>query len=269
MFDKQKINREQKKLREIGKRLFYKAEDFNCKPLISKLIKDAIFELNSLIPKYVSAENLSLLELQNNLKFCLERITTVEHFHQELGSRSDEEGSWYVIVAPWLKQIGDQLNKTHFNYSTESLEIILPNQQKTESMLIKNISKDISDISKFSEFLGINKNWMSATCALQIQEVAVTIVAKQKGIKLDRRNVTEIAKNSQSSEPAFSKKYEAFCIEVKNRYNIEMPLLITDLRDMRKSVLHQGYTPKEEEIVPIIYFTLGLLKRLKSVSEAT
>jgi len=103
----------------------------------------------------------------------------------------------------------------------------------------------------------------------QIQEVAVTIVAKQKGIKLDRRNVTEIAKNSQSSEPAFSKKYEAFCIEVKNRYNIEMSLLITDLRDMRKSVLHQGYTPKEEEIVPIIYFTLGLLKRLKSVSEAT
>jgi hypothetical protein len=53
-----------------------------------------------------------------------------------------------------------------------------------------------------------------------------------------------------------------------NRYRIDMPRMTTALRDMRRLVLHQGYNPKEEEITPIVIFTLGLLKKLKSVDEA-
>ncbi len=36
------------------------------------------------------------------------------------------------------------------------------------------------DIAKLSSFLGIDKNWMTSTNALQLQEVAVVLVARKK-----------------------------------------------------------------------------------------
>jgi hypothetical protein len=101
-------------------------------------------------------------------------------------------------------RIGDDLSKTYFDCSGENLEIVFPDQQKKKLIYpTGNAYKDFSDLSKFIEFLKIDANWMSATCALQLQEVAVTIVAKKKGIQLDKKNVTEIAKNSQSSGTCF------------------------------------------------------------------
>jgi hypothetical protein len=268
ILEKSRINRKQNKLREIGKTLFCKAEDFNCKPLIKKLIKQALFELNSLTPKYVKAENTNLMKEQNNLKCCLERIAYVEHFFQNMPYKKAEQNSWYSAVVPWLLQTGDELSKLYLNYSGLFLEIVLPDEITKSKYPIGNSYKDLSDLTKFAQFLDIDINWMSATCALQIQEVAVTIVAKRKGIPLDKRNVTQITKNTESNEPTFAKKYEAFRTEIMNCYHIDMPIMITDFRDMRRSVLHQGYSPKEEEITSIIRFTIGLLKRLKTVEEA-
>ena len=124
-----------------------------------------------------------------------------------------------------------------------------------------------TDLTKYTPFLGINDNWMVCTCALQLQEVAVTIVAKKVGIKLDKKNVTKIVKDSLPSDTAFKKKYEAFSTEVKSKYDIELPRLITSLRDIRRDVLHRGYNPDDAEKESIVIFTKDLLEKLKTVCD--
>jgi hypothetical protein len=37
---------------------------------------------------------------------------------------------------------------------------------------------------------------------------------------------------------------------------------------MRVAVMHEGYNPKEEESAPIVSFTIGLLKKIKTIDEA-
>jgi hypothetical protein len=124
-----------------------------------------------------------------------------------------------------------------------------------------------TDLTKYTQFLGINDNWMVCTCALQLQEVAVTIVAKKVGIELTKKNVTQIVKDSPPSDPAFKKKYEAFSTEVRGKYGIEMPRLITSLRDIREEVLHRGYNPNDAEKESIVIFTNSLLEKLKNVCD--
>ena len=126
LIDKANLARKQIKVRKIGKNLFDKAENLKNKKQIRKSIKTALFALNDLSPKYISVENSELLELQNSLKICLEQIATVEHFHRERDFKEGQQDSWYVIVAPWLKLIGDELSKTYFDCSGEKLEIVLP-----------------------------------------------------------------------------------------------------------------------------------------------
>jgi hypothetical protein len=109
---------------------------------------------------------------------------------------------------------------------------------------------------------------MACTCALQLQEVAVTIVAKKKGIELNKKNVNQIAKDAQPSDTAFKKKYEAFSKEVKRRYGIDMPQLIPSLRDVRTEILHKGYNPDNDEKESITLFTTSLLDKLRTVYEA-
>ena len=116
-----------------------------------------------------------------------------------------------------------------------------------------------------ASFLGLNANWSLATCALQLQEVAVTLVAKRKKIKLDKANVERLL-NRKIEEPSFNHRYEAFSRQVKDSFNVEMPILTTHLRKMRTKVLHEGYNPKPEETEPIVSFTIGLLKKLKDIS---
>lgn len=157
----------------------------------------------------------------------------------------------------------DNMEKEHSIFTCEQYLKKLASGLQAKDV---NITKD--DLSEFTEFLGIDKNWMSSTCALQLQEVAVTMVAAKKGIKLDKRSVGDTTINSEPNEPAFNKKYEAFSIEVKRLCGIDMPRMTTSLRDMRKAVLHQGYNPKEEEKAAIILFTEGLLRKLETVYKA-
>jgi len=124
------------------------------------------------------------------------------------------------------------------------------------------------DLMESATFLGLDTNWSLATCALQLQEVAVTLMAKRKNIKLDKENVGKLL-NKKIESPSFNDKYEAFSRHVKTLSNIEMPILATHLRKMRVKVLHEGYNPKPEETKSIVTFTIGLLQKLNGISKAT
>lgn len=118
-----------------------------------------------------------------------------------------------------------------------------------------------------ASFLGLDTNWSVATCALQLQEVAVTLVAKKKEIKLDKANVERVL-NKRIETLSFGYQYKAFSKLVKVTFGIEMPILTTHLRKMRTKVLHEGYNPKPEETDSIVRFTIGLLQKLNNISQA-
>ncbi len=132
----------------------------------------------------------------------------------------------------------------------------------------KDIDKTESNIAQFSLFMGINQNWMSSTYALQLQEVSITLVAKKKGIDLTKENVEKILNKKIQEKEFYSLQYEAFTKEVQRLYGIEIPLMPSFLRKMRQAVLHEGYSPKENEKELIVSVTIGLLKELKKVYEA-
>jgi|GEM_PF-3008150 len=178
---------------------------------------------------------------------------------------------------------------------TESEEVLTPRSyfvspQKTFAELWQLISrqKDVTDkfikkspkrrkesppelgvgLIESANFLGLDTNWSFATCALQLQEVAVTLVAKRKKIKLDKVNVEKVL-NKKIENLSFNMQYEAFSRQVKDSFDIEMPILTTHLRKMRTEVLHEGYNPKPEETDSIVSFTIGLLQKLNGISRTT
>lgn len=131
------------------------------------------------------------------------------------------------------------------------------------------IDKTESNIAQYSLFLGINQNWMTATYALQLQEVSITMMAKEKEISLKRENVERILnKNIKEKDFSFAYQYEAFTKEVKRLYDIEIPLLPMWLRKMRQAVLHEGRNPNEHEKNLAVSATIRLLKELKKLHEA-
>jgi len=120
-----------------------------------------------------------------------------------------------------------------------------------------------------ADFLGFDTNWSLATCALQLQEVAVTLVAKKKNIILDKPHVEKVLGKKIKDDISFNDRYEAFTKQLKDLFNVDMPILTTHLRKMRMKVLHEGYNPKPEETESIVNFTIGLLQRLKGINETT
>lgn len=122
-----------------------------------------------------------------------------------------------------------------------------------------------TDLVGFASFLGLDDNWFLAVCALQLQEVAITLFAKHRNIKLDREHVEAIL-NRKVSSFTFNERYEALSKEVKRLYNVDMPILTTQFRRIRGKILHGGYNPEPEEKEAIVRFTLGLLQKLRSIS---
>jgi len=113
-------------------------------------------------------------------------------------------------------------------------------------------------------FLGVDDNWSLATCALQLQEIAVTLVAKRKKIDLGKASIEKIL-NKKIQKLSFSDQYEAFSARVYASFAVKMPILATHLRKMRAKVLHEGYNPKPEETESIAGFTIGLLEKLRNI----
>lgn len=130
---------------------------------------------------------------------------------------------------------------------------------------LRKAVEPVIDLMKSATFLGLDTNWFLATCALQLQEVAVTLVAKRKNIKLDKANVERLLKKKIESL-SFNDRYKAFSRQVKASFDIELPILTTHLRKMRTKVLHEGYNPKPEETESIVSFTIGLLRKLNNIA---
>lgn len=123
----------------------------------------------------------------------------------------------------------------------------------------------IIDLLGVVQSLGLDNNWFIATCALQLQEVAVVLLSEKKGIPLNKSNVERILGSPIEGELTFTKKYEAFSKEVKRLFGVEMPEMLIDMRKIRHKVIHEGKNPTPEEVNSIVTFTIGLLKKLSSI----
>jgi len=172
-------------------------------------------------------------ELFETMKWeAKERVTSVRYFKQNLSEAKDE---FFEDVILKVREI-------------EPLE-------------------PTADLMDSASFLGLDTNWSVATCALQLQEVAIILVAEKNGIKLNKSNIEKIL-GKKIDDFSFNYQYEAFSKEVKRLFEVEMPILTMHLRKMRVAVLHYGYNPKPEEKDAVVSFTIGLLKKLGSISKA-
>lgn len=140
------------------------------------------------------------------------------------------------------------------------LKLILPN-------LTCSKAEPTLDLMESVFFLGLDTNWSSATCALQLQEVAIILVAKKKNIVLDKINVEKLLSKKIDGDLSFNDKYEAFSREIKRLNSLDMPILTTHLRKIRVAILHEGYNPQPEEKDSIVSFTIGLMKKLEDVTK--
>lgn len=114
--------------------------------------------------------------------------------------------------------------------------------------------------------LSLDENWVLATLALQLQEVAIVFYSKKLGIDLNKQNVEKIlGKKIEDNFLPFNFMYDALSKEVERLCKVQMPILAKSFREMRTEVLHRGYNPKVEETCSIITFTDGLLKKLESI----
>lgn len=128
--------------------------------------------------------------------------------------------------------------------------------------------KTIDDLIVAAKFLGLDENWFISTCALQLREVMIVKLAEKKGISLDKESIKKIlnkreVKVSPDYVP-FGEIYKAFQKEAKRVWDIKMPELTLEFRNIRSNVLHRGYNPTAEESKSFIEYTAGLLERLKT-----
>jgi hypothetical protein len=153
--------------------------------------------------------------------------------------------------------------------NVSDVKVLLVDINKTMiSKILPAISKrePDEDLVRSSEYLGLNQNWFSATCALQLQEVSIKLVADKIGLDLRQPNVEKLlGKQFEPNDFGFNQRYEAFGNEVKKLFDIDMPFLATQFRKIRVKVLHEGYNPQPEERDSLVSFTLGLMKKLEEI----
>jgi hypothetical protein len=214
-------------------------------------------------------------EYHKDLKKVLDTLPTIVHngdlFNIHIDILADDEFGCDIKLTcyPFLYH-----NKVTFRNQIDDLReqsALIYFHDNLQRLIIGLNAKDKSDfeLSLFSEFLGINQDWMISTCALQLQEVSITLVAKKKGIILDKTNVERILKRQiNKDEHFFSCQYEAFVREAKRLYGFEIPSMAMWLRKMRQAVLHEGQPPTEQEKELAVLATVSLLKELRKVNDA-
>lgn len=192
--------------------------------------------------------------------------------------------SWKTNIEPQLKEINfDESELSRIDCLFEKLDLAVKNRVANVNE-VKDLLVDINktligkilpnvtqkkpdeDLVKSAEYLGLNQNWFSSTCALQLQEVSIKLVAEKAGIDLNKANVEKIlSAKIELKNFGFNNQYEAFGKEVNRLFNVDMPFLATQFRKMRVKVLHEGYNPEPEERDSLVSFTLGLMKKLDDV----
>ncbi len=195
---------------------------------------------------------------------------------------------WKVEIRPLSEQLGANIQYSKIDRFIEELRAESDKRQAETSVLQFNAkylvdsffdnvivvikknkplepTKELMDSAKF---LGLDTNWSIATCALQLQEVSIKLVAGKLAIDLSQTNVEKILNSKvQPKDFGFNQQYEAFQIEVKRLSKIDMPEMTTHFRRMRVKVLHEGYNPQKEETDAIASFTIGLMSKLENICE--
>lgn len=148
-------------------------------------------------------------------------------------------------------------------------EIKIEEYEKLRSLIerlrLEHSSVDsLLKLAESCDFLALDFNWMISTISLQLQEVAMTLVASRLGIKLDKSNVSRILGKRFEKGVAFKDRYFAFCKEIKRLKDITLSQLPTDLRGMRTRVLHEGTSPNTSEAKLLTNFTCAFLDDLSS-----
>jgi len=149
-------------------------------------------------------------------------------------------------------------------------EIKIEEYQKLKSLIetYKLESSAIDSLFSLSEeckFLELDFSWILSTIALQLQEVAMTLMAEKLGIALDKSGVSKILGRQIEGELSFRDRYAAFCTEIKKRKDTTLSMLPSDLRGIRTRVLHEGKSPQANEAKLLVDFTCSFLKELQRV----
>ena len=149
-------------------------------------------------------------------------------------------------------------------------EIKIEEYEKLKSLIERlkleySMIDSLIELAESSEFLGLGSEWILSTIALQLQEAAIILVAKQLGIELDKPNVSKILGRKFKGDVPFKDRYMAFCEEIKRTKDTTLPILPTDLRGMRARVLHEGISPQTNEAKLLSDFTCSFLKDLYHV----
>ncbi len=155
---------------------------------------------------------------------------------------------------------------THLQVQRHFKMKVIPKFLREHKVKPRTINDAFREMKISARHFKLNNDWFSITCALQLQEVVVTLVATEKRIKLDRKTVERVLnKKLKSGYVPFGDKYDAFDKIIEEKYGIIMPQLTKTLRTVRTDVLHRGKTPQPEEVESIIVFTKGLLDKLKAI----
>ena len=146
-------------------------------------------------------------------------------------------------------------------------EIKIEEYEKFKSLIQRlrleySMIDSLIELAESCEFLGLGFEWILSTIALQLQEVAMTLVAKQLGIKLDKPSVSRTLGKQFEKDIPFKDRYLAFCREIKRTKDTTLSKLPTDLRGMRTRVLHGGTSPSTSETKLLTDFTCSFLKDL-------
>lgn len=151
-------------------------------------------------------------------------------------------------------------------------EIKVEEYEKVKSLIERlklehTLIDSLIELAESCEFLGLGFEWILSTTALQLQEVAMTLVAKQLGIELDKSSVSKILRKQFEKDVPFKDKYSAFCKEIKRSKDVTLSILPSDLRGMRTRILHKGFSPPTNETKLITDFTCSFLKDLHHAIE--
>jgi hypothetical protein len=190
----------------------------------------------------------------------LQELEIRENVHSRLDELFEALRYWANMRVTEVSSVKEVLNETVDRFFKD----IILSIKKIEPL------EPTANLMDAASFLSLNTDWSVATCALQLQEVSIKLVAEKSKIDLSKTNVERLLNAKiPSSDFSFNHQYEAFGKEVKRLFKIDMPFLTTQFRRMRVKVLHEGYNPEPEEKDSLVSFTIGLLKKLEDICSKT
>src|SRR5208283_3099689 len=96
------------------------------------------------------------------------------------------------------------------------------------------IQRLASEMLQNCKNLSLDDNWVLASLALQLQEVALVFYSKKLGIDLKKQNVEKIlGKKIEADFLPFNLMYDALSKEVERLSKVQMPIMAKSFREIR------------------------------------